>query len=741
MEVFTKLINLGILAVSTYWFFFLANFYLTLKMQFIVGWILIVTLFILGKIEKFKKPPLRIVFVVLSVFLSVRYLIWRTFDTLVYENPWDFTGTILVYGAELYAITIHFMGIFANIWPEESKITPLPEDISLYPSVDIFIPTYSEPIDMVRMTATSAANIDYPKNKLNIHILDDGGTVAKRCNPDTQLAWAAWERYYELKRVAAKLGINYITRERNIKAKAGNLNHAFSHTTSDLVLVLDCDHVPTRDILKNITGGFLRDPKLAFVQTPHFFVNQGPIEKNIDILSNAPSESDLFYRASHPGLNSWNSSFFCGSAAILRRKHLEEVNGFSGETITEDCETAFALHSKGYNSVFISRPMVCGLSPETFDDFILQRSRWAQGMTQILILNSPLFAKGLKFYQRICYLNNSMYWFFGISRFIFMVAPALFLLVGMHVFYASVTQVLAYALPHLISSILIMDFFYGKYRWPFLSDLYENVQSVFLLPVVFSVLANPRKPSFKVTPKGKSLENAFLSGLALPFFLMCLVLIAAIPAAINQWITYPIYRDVITVSLSWCMFNLSLSIAGFGAFFERRQIRRHHRTWATGKLSVYLPRLKTTVDADTEDISISGIGLAFRLEHPLVPLETIEIEARDSYGERYKIEARIQRIRQKGDLYSCGSEFTSVNSDHFVTSVKFVYGDSQRWVDYWSRKANTANPLIVLWFVLKMAKSGFKTFFVAFFELFFAPFTRFVKYRLNKLQAQKSGAS
>lgn len=94
----------------------------------------------------------------------------------------------------------------------------------------------------------------------------------------------------------------------------------------------------------------------------------------------------MFYGEIHRGLDFWNSSFFCGSGAVLRRKYLEEAQGFSGKTITEDAETALTLHSKGYNSVYLRKPMICGLSPETFDDFITQRSRWTQGMIQILLL-------------------------------------------------------------------------------------------------------------------------------------------------------------------------------------------------------------------------------------------------------------------------------------------------------------------------------------------------------------------
>ena len=75
---------------------------------------------------------------------------------------------------------------------------------------------------------------------------------------------------------------------------------------------------------------------------------------------------------------------------------LSTSGAIATDTVTKDTETSLALHSKGYNSLYLNKPMSMGLSPESFDGFILQRSRWAQGMTQILLLKNPLRQKGLK---------------------------------------------------------------------------------------------------------------------------------------------------------------------------------------------------------------------------------------------------------------------------------------------------------------------------------------------------------
>lgn len=693
---------------------YLAGMYLKLSQQFIVGWGLIGLLTIFNRVERFKRPPLRIIFIVIVVFVSLRYWFWRTFETLLYTGPFDFIGTMVLYLAECHVLLVGFLGIFTNIWPLKRKSIPLPEDHNEYPTVDIFIPTYNEPEDIVRITAIAATQIDYPKDKFRIHILDDGSTVVRRNNPESSSI--AWERYHSLQRMAREIGINYITRETNKHAKAGNLSHALQHTNSELILVLDCDHVPTRDILKNTAGWFLKDKRLFLVQTPHFFINPNPLEKNLAIFSDAPCENDMFYRSIHPSLDFWNSSYFCGSAAILRRKYLEEVGGFAGDTITEDAETTLSLHSKGYNSVYIDRPMVCGLSPDTFEDFILQRSRWAQGMMQIFLLKNPFRIHGLKLYQRLCYLNSLIFWFFGFSRFVFFIAPTAFLLFGLKIYHASFIQVLAYTAPQVMCAVITMDFLHGKLRWPLFSELYESVQSIFLIPVVFSAILNPYSPTFKVTPKGKSLENEFLSPRVIPYLIMVSFVLASIPLAIIKWFQYPLYRGVIAITVTWVIFNFFIAMASLGVFLERRQIRRTHRMWAKGKVNVFFPRLNQIAQGEIKDISFTGIGLELNVPFSIKPEDDVELYFRDIYGEKYKFRATISRHVKKKDSLLCGCNFVS-NKDVVPQLVKFVYGDSQRWKDFGERKSKRANPLRILFFMMRMGVKGSKDCMMAVFRL------------------------
>lgn len=355
----------ALLALLLLFMGYLLTINLSIDQQLFSAWSLVLLLWWIRNNSWVHSLSGRLVFLGIVSYVSLRYLIWRTFDTLVYINFVEFLFMALLFLAELEVAMVYLLGLFSNIWPSRfnSKM-PLPDNPNLVPTVDVFVPTYNEPEEVVEITLLACKALQYPAGKLRIHLLDDGATSNKRNHPEH--GSQAWHRYHTLQQFCQQHGINYLTRDQNDHAKAGNINHALQHTNGDLILFLDCDHVPTADFLQYTVGYFLQNPKLFLVQTPHFFINPDPIEKSLNTFHNAPSENEMFFRATHPGINLWNSSFFCGSAAIMRRSCLLEVGGFRGESITEDAETSLDLHARGYDSLFVERPMVCGLSPEIF---------------------------------------------------------------------------------------------------------------------------------------------------------------------------------------------------------------------------------------------------------------------------------------------------------------------------------------------------------------------------------------
>ena len=448
---------------------------------------------------------------------------------------------------------------------------------------------------------------DYPAEKLHVWLLDDGGTVQKRSQDDPVAAAAAETRHREMKALAESLGAGYLTRDRNVSAKAGNLNAALQHTSGDLVAIFDADHAPTHDFLQETVGHFAEDPRLFLVQTPHFFLNPDPIEKNLRTWARMPSENEMFYSVIQRGLDRWNAAFFCGSAAVMRRTALEEAGGFSGVSITEDCETALDLHSRGWTSRFVDKPMIAGLQPETLAQFIGQRSRWCRGMIQILLLKNPLFKRGLALPQRIAYASSALFWLFPLPRLAFVIAPLLYVFFGVKLYVATLPEFVAYTTVYMVANMLMQNYLYGRVRWPWISELYEFVQMPWLAQAIVSVVLNPRKPTFNVTDKGVTTEESRLSELALPYFVIFGVLAAASVVAFQRFFSDPELNDLMLVVGIWNTFNLVIAGVALGVAAERPERRRAQRLDVARKAELVIG--DAVVPVVVEDVSIGGVRL------------------------------------------------------------------------------------------------------------------------------------
>lgn len=675
--------------------FLLAAVRLSSENQLLLCIGMLVLLYLAGWARMVQPDWSRVGVVLIGTYVTLRYWMFRTMETIGYQSGWDFTFLILLYLAETYCICTYVISMFVNISPLTRKIPPLPNDPERLPTVDVFIPTYNEDVDVVYVTATACTQLDYPKEKLNIYILDDGGTAQKLNDPDPQRAAAARKRADLLKSMATRLGVIYFARETNQHAKAGNINAGLLRGTfgntglgrscGELILVLDCDHVPTQDFLRNTVGFFLEDEKLCLVQTPHFFINPTPIEKNLETHRHSPNENEMFYGAVQLGLDLWNSSFFCGSGALLRRNALIHIGGIARDTVTEDAETSLLLHSKGYNSIYLNKPMSMGLSPESFDGFILQRSRWAQGMTQILLLKNPLLRKGLRLTQRICYFNACLFWLFGFARVIFFVSPLMFLFFGLRVYNVSLNQILLYAVPHLIASYYASNYLYGRMRHPFFSEIFETIQSIFLAPAVLSVFLNPRRPIFKATPKSLSRRKDALTPLSAPFYGMFLLAVAGYLAGVWHWVHDPLLWDTVLVCSLWNTFNLLLILCCLGVVWERRQLRRSHRYETREPISIRLPESDVCMAATVTDLSTTGAGLTTDGIFDL-PGDRIILETEGRGQGQFALPARVIRRDCGPAGISLGCEFEQPNEVSRRQIIGFVYGDSRRLKYFYEAK-------------------------------------------------------
>jgi cellulose synthase (UDP-forming) len=364
---------------------------------------------------------------------------------------------------------------------------------------------------------------------------------------------------------------------------------------------------------------------------------------------------------------------------------LQEAGGVAGETITEDAETALGLHCLGYNSAYVSRPMISGLQPETFASFVLQRVRWAQGMTQIFLLKNPLRVPGLRFWQRLGYLSSSFFWFFGFARIVFILAPTGFLVFGLHVYNVTTPQFLAYAVPHLLGAMVAANSLFGKVRWAFVSELYELLQSIFSLPAIVKTMLQPHDPNFKVTPKGERLDEDYISSLARPFYLLYLIVVVSLVAGAARYVQVPEARDITAITLGWELVNFVILNAAIGALYERRQRRSRPRMPADLQAQLFFPG-RAPVEGKINDLSVGGALLilpdaAYARVRGCQDAELLAYN--DALGRYFRPRVKVRHVKKlSGDRVAVGVQFAGLSQAEVADAVAFAHGDSGRWLRF-----------------------------------------------------------
>ena len=496
-----------------------------------------------------------------SIFCTLRYGYWRVIQTWEgitsagHMHRWDTLFVLLLLGAEFYAFSTLLLGYFQTLRPLRRPPLPLTGDPSSWPTVDVLVPTYNEPLHVVRATVVAAMAMDYPAEKMRVLLLDDG-------------------RRAEFRDFAAKVGAEYIARNNNAHAKAGNINHALTHIRGEYVAIFDCDHVPLRSFLQMTLGWLLRDRELGLVQTPHHFYSPDPFERNLGQFRRVPNEGELFHRLVQDGNDLWNASFFCGSCAVLRRTALDEIGGIAVETVTEDAHTALRIQRHGWNTAYINIPQAAGLATESLAAHIGQRIRWARGMTQILRIENPLFASCLTLSQRLCYFNATTHFLFAIPRLIFLTVPLVYLLFGKVNIYGYTWAMFAYAFPHLVLSNLTNSRIQGRHRYSFWNEIYEAVLAPYILFPTLLALINPRLGKFNVTSKGGTIRRSYFDlRIALPYLFLLALNVAGLVMAERRYVADPSHRDTVIMNAVWTLYSTMILSVAASVAWERRRLR------------------------------------------------------------------------------------------------------------------------------------------------------------------------
>jgi cellulose synthase (UDP-forming) len=430
--------------------------------------------------------------------IALRYLYWRfTESVLPYPNDGvNFYWVWFLFAVELLAFAdillfLTAMSRYVDRSAEADRLEPgfFKRDPSFLPTVDVFIPTYNEPLDVLERTIVGALALDYPREKLRVYVLDD-----KRRD---------WLRDY-----CEEKGAIHVTRPDNSHAKAGNMNNGLAVSSGDFIAIFDADFVPYRSFLRR-TLPFFVEASVGIVQTPQHFFNKDPVQTNLGLEEIWPDEQRLFFDEMAASRDAWDVSFCCGSCSIARREAVIAIGGFPTESITEDLLTTLTMLNKGYKTRYLNERLSMGLAAENLKGYFVQRERWCQGGIQTLFLhNGPLRGPGLSLFQRLMFLPLS--WLVQyVVRFAILIVPAVYLWTGLEpMFFTNISELIWFQFPLLAAYFLLMAWMTPTRYLPVVSSAVGAFSTFRMLPTVISSVIRPFGKPFQVTPKGSGNEQS-----------------------------------------------------------------------------------------------------------------------------------------------------------------------------------------------------------------------------------------
>jgi cellulose synthase/poly-beta-1,6-N-acetylglucosamine synthase-like glycosyltransferase len=235
------------------------------------------------------------------------------------------------------------------------------------PRVLVQLPVCNEGALALRVAAAATA-LDWPKDRLEIQLLDDGRAMA---HDDLCRAVRSM--------VPADVNLSVLRRGDRTGFKAGNLAFGLRYCDAPYVAVFDADFVPPPDFLRRTVPALVADEKLAFVQARWGHANRETnwLTRVQGFLLDAhfAVEQEARYRLGLP-------LSFNGTAGVWSRAAIEDGGGWTGDTLTEDLDLSVRCALKGWHGAVVADLEVPGELPETAAGWRAQQARWTKGHAQ-----------------------------------------------------------------------------------------------------------------------------------------------------------------------------------------------------------------------------------------------------------------------------------------------------------------------------------------------------------------------
>lgn len=312
---------------------------------------------------------------------------WVTSDTWV----WFFMGPYLLILGLICLYGLHRYHLVHLYYKYRRNTPSLGACFRELPVVTIQLPMYNEPAVARRLIDTTC-RIDYPRDRLEIQVLDDS------TDETVQIVAGAVEHWR-----SAGFDIHHLHRTNRRGFKAGALAEGLARAKGEFVLIFDADFIPPTDILQK-TIHYFTDPKVGMVQArwEHLNRDQSLLTKTQAILL------DGHFVVEHGARNrSGRFMSFNGTAGMWRKSCIADAGGWQHDTLTEDLDLSYRAQMKGWKFLFLPDLASPAELPPDMDAFKQQQFRWAKGGAQtcrkllpmILRSNLPLRIKTEAFFH------------------------------------------------------------------------------------------------------------------------------------------------------------------------------------------------------------------------------------------------------------------------------------------------------------------------------------------------------
>jgi cellulose synthase/poly-beta-1,6-N-acetylglucosamine synthase-like glycosyltransferase len=310
------------------------------------------------------------------------------------------------------------------------------------PAVTIQLPLFNERYVVERLLE-SASKVRYPKDKLQVQILDDSTDDS-----------AAYTEALVARYVARGFNMEYKHRTNRKGYKAGALEEGLATATGELTAIFDADFVIPEDFLEQ-TVHYFTDPQVGVVQTRWSYLN-----RHYNLLTEVQTMLlDGHFVLEH-GARAGTGLFFNfnGTAGIMRKAMVQDAGGWQHDTLTEDSDLSYRAQLKGWRFVYLPHVHCPSELPVETYGFQVQQARWAKGLTQCAkkllerVLRSDLSWRHKM--EAFCHLTPN------ISYPLMIVVSALMLPVMIVRFYMGPLEVLLIDLPLIIANFASLTAFY-----------------------------------------------------------------------------------------------------------------------------------------------------------------------------------------------------------------------------------------------------------------------------------------